>query len=212
MHVGTPGRSACPACGVGAPAWAAGRTCRGHAKSVLLDLEAARGEKNLTEVNSARSWTPELKLTCPDSWLQAASSKLPRWLRFCHHGRGECKNHLKKNCPILARIDGCRELAGNWFSPRGAVGTQRDQSPISPGVSANIASGAHASPKQFGTTSEEISRTLQFSPTRSLRAPLLLRPRWRRGHEERSNRHIEHKKRELSCKKVRSPAPRTRAQ
>ena len=28
------------------------------------------------------------------------------------------------------RIDGCRELTGNWFSPREAVGTQHDQSLI----------------------------------------------------------------------------------
>ena len=109
----------------------------------------------------------------------------------------------RENIALLLRIiDGCRELTGNWFSPRGAVGTQRDQSPISPEVSANIASGAHASPKQLGTTSEEISRALRFSPTRSLRAPLLLQPRWRRGHEERSNRHIEHQKRELRVKHI----------
>ena len=88
-----------------------------------------------------------------------------------------------------ARIDGCRELAGNWFSPRGAVGTKRGQSPISPEVSANSASGAHASPKQFGTTSEEISRTLRFSPTRSLRAPLPLRPRWRRTRRTNKQTH-----------------------
>ena len=93
MHVGTPGRSACLACGVGASAWAAGRTCRRPRQICPIRPGSRPGRKTLIEASSARSRTPELKLACPDSWLQAASSKLLRWSGFCHYSRGECKNH-----------------------------------------------------------------------------------------------------------------------
>ena len=66
------------------------------------------------------------------------------------------------------RIDGRRELTGNWFSPRGAVGTKHDQSLISQ------ISGQAAVAK--------ISE-LSFNPPRLPR----FRPRWRRGRGSQPN-------------------------
>ena len=88
---------------------------------------------------------------------------------------------------------GCRELtAGNWFSPRGAVGTQRDQSLIS---------------EDFGESCQRFQRLrLKPTPTTSslssstgpLRASLLFRPRWRRRRcDTQPNRRLARKKREL---------------
>jgi hypothetical protein len=47
---------------------------------------------------------------------------------------------------------GCRELTGNWFSPRGAAGTQRDQS-LLPGTE-TIGGPAPSSPNDRATPNE----------------------------------------------------------
>ena len=87
---------------------------------------------------------------------------------------GEVMGEIRHASQAVDIIDGCRELTGNWFSPRGAVGTKRDQYLIS---------------EDFGEgrrwrwrASAKISE-LSSSPPRLLR----FRPRWRRGRDTQPN-------------------------
>ena len=80
------------------------------------------------------------------------------------------------------RIDGCRELTGNWFSPREAVGSQlsrfRGRPPTTSGSS------------------------LKFQPSSTQRAPLRPRPRWRRGRDTQPNRQLAREEMRVeSCEK-----------
>ena len=92
------------------------------------------------------------------------------------------------------RIDGCRELTGNWFSPRGAVGTRRGQYLIS----AVSGEGCERFQRHLAIGEKTNADNLTLSPAADpLHASLLVRPRWKRRRDSQPNRRLARKKREL---------------